>query len=319
MPFPWTLQRYILKEMGKTFLLATAALTGVLGLGGGVFNMIKLGEVTPGLLLGLMGLVCPVAAALTLPIAALFSSAATYGRLSADNEFVACRSSGINMHVLFLPTVVLSLASACVTFVLINFVIPGMVRNLNEFLGADVAGLIQQRLNRPRGLTLGGRYRIHADSSGVEKSDANHVVLHHVAFAELDGNDWVRFGTAREVHLNFDRQANRAWARLVDLSYYDRKQDDFVDGEEVLIPAHELPSAVPLKLRFLNLGELFHYRKNPGKWRIVRHRMQRLRMGVARWAVYDDLWDDWLDDQMFTLKDETVAYQVRSEGGGSAR
>ena len=64
-------------------------------------------------------------AALTLPIAVLFSATVTYGRLSADNEFVACRSSGINMHVLFLPTVVLSFVSACVTFVLINFVMPG--------------------------------------------------------------------------------------------------------------------------------------------------------------------------------------------------
>jgi len=68
---------------------------------------------------------------LTLPIAALFSAASTYGRLSADNEFVACRSSGINIHVLFMPALVLSLFSALVTFVFINFVIPGMVRNLN--------------------------------------------------------------------------------------------------------------------------------------------------------------------------------------------
>ena len=112
MTFPWTLQRYIFREMGKTFLLTVVALTAVLGLGGGVLNMIKLGEATPGQLLRLMGLVVPIAVALTLPIAALFSAAATYGRLSADNEFVACRSSGINMHTLFLPTVVLSVVSA---------------------------------------------------------------------------------------------------------------------------------------------------------------------------------------------------------------
>ena len=151
---PWTLHKYIFREMGKTFLLTAAALTGILGLGGGVLEMIELGEVTPGQLVRLMGLVLPVAAALTLPIAALFSAAATYGRLSADNEFVACRSSGINLHVLFLPTVVLSLASAVVTFAFINFLIPGMVRNLNQFVGADVGAFIQQRLNRPRGITL---------------------------------------------------------------------------------------------------------------------------------------------------------------------
>ena len=46
MPFPWTIQRYIFREMSKAFVLAAIALTGVLGLGGGVMNMIKLGEVT---------------------------------------------------------------------------------------------------------------------------------------------------------------------------------------------------------------------------------------------------------------------------------
>ena len=141
MPFLWTLQRYVFREMGKTFLLTAAGLTGVLGLGGGVLEMIKLGEVTPGQMGRLMLLVLPIAAALTLPIAALFSAAATYGRLSADNEFVACRSGGINLHVLFLPALVLSLAAAAVTFTFTNFAIPGMVRNLNTFIAGDVGAM----------------------------------------------------------------------------------------------------------------------------------------------------------------------------------
>ena len=151
MSLPMVLLRYILREMSKVFLLTALALSAILGLGGGLLKVIKLGEMTPGQLLWLMALVLPVAAALTLPIAALFSASATYGRLSADNEFVACRSSGINMHVLFLPTLALGLASATVTFLFINFLIPGMVRNLNEFVAMDVGAMIQQRLKRPRG------------------------------------------------------------------------------------------------------------------------------------------------------------------------
>ena len=143
-PFPWTLQRYIFREMGKTFLLAAIALTGVLGLGGGVMEMIELGEVTPGQLVRLLGLVLPVAAALTLPIAALFSAAATYGRLSADNEFVACRSSGINLHLLFLPSPVLRLASAVVTFCCIYFLFPGRGRCLHECVSGDLGALCHE-------------------------------------------------------------------------------------------------------------------------------------------------------------------------------
>ena len=38
----WTLQKYIFREMGKSFLLTAVGLIVVLGLGGGVMNMIEL-------------------------------------------------------------------------------------------------------------------------------------------------------------------------------------------------------------------------------------------------------------------------------------
>ena len=99
MGYPWLLQRYLFRDLRNTFLLTSVALTGVLSLGGGVLNTVRLGDVTPAQFGHLMLLVVPVAAALTLPVAALFSAASTYGRHAADQEFVACRSAGINLHV----------------------------------------------------------------------------------------------------------------------------------------------------------------------------------------------------------------------------
>jgi len=311
---PWTLQKYIFREMGKTFLLTAAALTGILGLGGGVLEMIELGEVTPGQLVRLMGLVLPVAAALTLPIAALFSAAATYGRLSADNEFVACRSSGINLHVLFLPTAVLSLASAVVTFAFINFLIPGMVRNLNEFVGSDVGTLIQQRLNRPRGITLGGRYRIYADDSAVDLAQSDHVVLSRVAFVEVDGEEWVRYGTARQINLRFDRDEARlrASGSMSGLSFYDRRAGRFADLAEQSIPPNELPTLLPPQIKFLTLGELFHYWADPSRWHQVAEALDRLRTSIGKRLVYDELLADWKDDKHLSLSDTAARYTVRA-------
>jgi len=315
---PWTLQKYIFREMGKTFLLTAAALTGVLGLGGGVLEMIKLGEATPGQLLRLMGLVLPVAAALTLPIAALFSATATYGRLSADNEFVACRSSGINLHVLFLPTAVLSLASAAVTFAFINFLIPGMVRNLNEFVGADIGAFIQQRLNRPRGMTLGGRYRIYADDSVVDLAQSDRVVLNRVAFVEVDGEEWVRYGTARQISLRFDRDEARlrASGSMSGLSFYDRRAGRFADLAEQSIPPNELPTLLPPQIKFLTLGELFHYWADPSRWHQVADAFARLRTSIGKRLVYDELLVDWKDDKTMALSDAAGRYMVRATEAG---
>ena len=207
MPFLWTLQRYILREMGKTFLLTVIALTAILGLGGGVLQVIKLGAVTPAQLARLILVMMPLSIVLTLPIAALFSASATYGRLAGDNEFVACRSSGINLLVLFLPAILLGLASAMITFVLSNFVIPGMVRNLNEFLFADVGTLLQRRLDSPRGIALAG-YRLHADEFWVDPEDPNRFGLFDAAFVERGETGWSRLGTAREVSLVLHRDGN---------------------------------------------------------------------------------------------------------------
>ncbi len=314
LPMPWTLQKYIFREMGKTFLLTAATLTGILGLGGGVLEMIELGEVTPGQLVRLMGLVLPVAAALTLPIAALFSAAVTYGRLSADNEFVACRSGGINLHVLFLPTVVLSLASAVVTFAFINFLIPGMVRNLNEFVGADVGSLIQQRLNRPRGITLGGRYRIYADDSAVDLAQSDRVVLSRVAFVEVDGEEWVRYGTARQINLRFERDQTRlrASGSMSGLSFYDRRAGRFADLAEQSIPPNELPTLLPPQIKFLTLGELFHFWSDPSLWHQVADAFARLRTSIGKRLVYDELLADWKDDKKLALSDAVGQYAVRA-------
>lgn len=308
------MQRYILREMGRIFLLASLALTAMLGLGGGVMNMIELGDVSPAQLLRLLGLVLPVAAALTLPVAALFSAAATYGRIAADNEFIACRSGGINLHVLLLPTALLGLISALTTFAFTNFVIPGMVLNLNEFISADIGSLIQRRLNRPRGITLGGRFRIHTDHTVIDAKEPNKVHLHRVVFVEVDGDEWVRFGTAREVSLEFKREQHRVrtagW--MTGLSYYDRKLGQFVEEGEQIIPPNDLPALVPLEIKFLKLGELLRYWHHPDDWREVRSELRRLRMAVGRAMVHQAMWEDWRRDQVIHLRDDQGWFEVRS-------
>ena len=106
-----TLQKYIFREMGKTFLLTAIGLTAVLSTCGGAANILPLESLSAKQTLFLMALVVPTSAAFTLPIAALFSATITYGRLAADNEFTAVRSGGINIHVLFLPCLLISLVS----------------------------------------------------------------------------------------------------------------------------------------------------------------------------------------------------------------
>jgi lipopolysaccharide export LptBFGC system permease protein LptF len=314
MPNPRILHRYIFREMGKTFLLTTVALTGVLTLGGGVIDMMKLGEITAQQFLQLMLLILPVVVSLALPIAALFSATATYGRLSADNEFVACRSSGINLHVLLLPAFLLSLCSALVTFSFSNFLIPSMVREIEELVTADPKTWIESRLSQPRGIPLGKGYRLHADRHAVLPEE-DLVVLDHVAFIEGDADEWDRCGTARQVVLQFTQNdAQLALSmHMHGVLFFDQQQQSMVSIEDQPVDYGLMPSLLPRKLKFLKLPELVHYWRHPDQWVKVRERMDRLRLEAGRWHVYDRLWQDWQQDNVITLAD--MAREERTLGG----
>lgn len=314
---PWTLQRYIAKEMGKTFALTAIGLMAVLGLGGGVVQMVQLGgELSPTQLVRLLWLVLPVALALTLPMAALFSAASTYGRLSADNEFVACRAGGINLLVLLAPPLVLSVVCALVTFAFFNFLIPRLIRDMDELVTSDIAGIVQQRLNRPRGIGLAdGRYRLCADGTRVEPTAPNRLQLQHVAFVELDGDAWGRVGTARQVALAF-RQGDpglRVSARMFGLSYYDPVERQIAQVDEFDLGTDDLPAAVPPQLKFLTLADLLRYRADPMSWREVQDAFVRLRRDVSKWMVREDLLKQWQAGGAFALEDHDTRWTVAAK------
>jgi lipopolysaccharide export LptBFGC system permease protein LptF len=258
-------------------------------------------------------LVLPPAAALTLPVAALFSAAAAYGRMSADNEFVACRSSGINLNILFLPALALSVGSALITFCLIGFVIPSMLRNLSDFLAEDVPILLQQKLENPTGLNLPG-YRLFARRSAVESGETDRVILEGVSFIQVSDEQWSRYGTAEALYAEFENTDDemQVAAKLVGLSLFDREAGRFIDLAEQPI-AVSRPPLGRIEIKFLNLLELWHYFRRPGEWREVESGMTQLRLASARRLVNDRILSDWAADKTFELADADARYVVQAQ------
>jgi lipopolysaccharide export LptBFGC system permease protein LptF len=289
----WTLQTYIFREMGKTFLLTAIGLIAVIGLGGGVMNMIELDGIGALQLLKIVGLILPVAATLTLPIAALYAATVTYGRLSADNELVACRSGGINIHVLFLPTLVISLLSAASSFVFINFVIPNMIRNLDRFVGDDLPRIIKQQLSTAERFSLRDKFVIHADRTSLERTDDGKPVLRlsGVAFTEMDDGAWVRFGTARSILIAFGKRDGLPTlaADMYGISLYDAQRHGFADSEHQVVGESTIPRRLPIKVKWLTLAGLLEYGGKPETFPAVEEQLERLRGGMARGLFFAEL------------------------------
>ncbi len=111
-----TLHSYAARELLKTFLMTSVTLTVLVVMGGGVANLDR-GDGAGALEnQKIYQFLTPVAITLILPVASLFSAAITYGRMSADNEVLACSAAGINIHRLLLSAFWLGLFVTAFTY-----------------------------------------------------------------------------------------------------------------------------------------------------------------------------------------------------------
>jgi len=141
-----TLHAYILRELLKTFGLSVLALTALFALGGGLYNVMRVEGVTAGDLFTVLPMLLPIVITLTMPVAALFAATMAYGRAAADNELVACRAAGVNVHRLFFSAILLSVFVALFTVVSVNLVIPRFMKQIEYFARGNVRDLAFHRL-----------------------------------------------------------------------------------------------------------------------------------------------------------------------------
>ncbi len=111
------IDRYILKGLLASFLIGLFSLTLVLL----VHQLLRLLSLVLDRGAGLISVVrvflflLPSFLLLTIPMAMMLASVATFNRLSSDNEVTALRAAGVGFHQLLRPTFLFSLAAALLT------------------------------------------------------------------------------------------------------------------------------------------------------------------------------------------------------------
>jgi lipopolysaccharide export system permease protein len=141
-----TLHGYVLRELLKTFALTLVALTALFTMGGGLYNVLRYEGISTGDLFGFIPMLIPIVLTLTMPVAALFAATMVYGRLAADNELLACRAAGVNIHRLFLSALLLAVFVASFTLLFGDLIIPDFVRRLDHYARANLRDIAYQKL-----------------------------------------------------------------------------------------------------------------------------------------------------------------------------
>lgn len=281
-----TLHSYVLRELLKTFGLALAALSVLFTMGGGLYNVVRFEGVSAGDVLAFVPMLLPVVVTLTMPMAALFAATMVYGRLAADNELLACRAAGLNVHKLFLSVGLLAVFVAAFTLLVGNFVIPGFVHGMEDFARRNLRDLFAQQLQHKgfvhRGKTGEDRYTVTAErvegvspaalqGKGFEVADGLHyLLLTSPTFLSVNAHgDLWRFMVARHVLCVFDTRASPLAVTL-----HVRDGWDFEVGKSAAAIAQQqfgplaVPIPTPFRMSFADLRWLWRWRQRP--WEVPR-------------------------------------------------
>jgi lipopolysaccharide export system permease protein len=141
----------ILAELVKVFLMSLVALTGMFLLAGLVQEASQKG-LSPGQIMMAIPLIIPNTLPFTIPATTLFATCVVYSRLSADNEVLVLRTTGVNIYHLLWPALILGAGTTAITAGLYYHTIPRSQQLLREQLFHDAEGIIYGMLKREGGL-----------------------------------------------------------------------------------------------------------------------------------------------------------------------
>ncbi len=196
----FTLHRYIFRELFRAFLLAAVALTLILSLGS-ILQPVQEYGVGPRQVVHLMGYFLPITLTFVLPMAALFAGALVYGRFTSDNEFDACRASGISVLNLVYPGLALAIAVAIANLILSFYVMPVFVQRAEASIKADAKQILFRNIQRRRYYALPPeeKYLIYADRANLHNDTLSGVIL-----AQMENSEIKEITTAEAAKIIFD-------------------------------------------------------------------------------------------------------------------
>lgn len=298
---PWTLYRYILRELLKVLVLTTSVLVVVLSFGAAIGPMAD-GLLGPVTLVKFVIYTMPTVLGFALPFAGAFSATVVFHSMAKDNEILACRAGGMSYSRIFAPVAALGLVLMMVLLLLSNTVVPGFWKAAKKTVEGDVLGVLVSQLNQNRPYMLGSNGMVlYADAAEVRKPPANSSVgnLTAVQFIVMTGVAIGQYDKETEQVVN-DTTASTASAllvrdengksyislQLIDPVIFEAQSDQaqafgqsgkFETDQPILLPDPISDEAV-----FFTLQDLMRLKRNPQDFDQVREAQGDLTAAVSR-------------------------------------
>jgi lipopolysaccharide export system permease protein len=141
----------VLLELSKVFVLSLIGITGILLMAGIIAEASQQG-LGPMQILAAIPLLVPSTLPYTIPATTLFATCVVYGRLAADNEILAIKTSGVNVLHVVKPGLILGVTMSLCTLALYYNVIPATHRMLRLMAFHNVEELLYTLLRRDQAI-----------------------------------------------------------------------------------------------------------------------------------------------------------------------
>ncbi|MFI4912062.1 MAG: LptF/LptG family permease [Sedimentisphaeraceae bacterium JB056] len=249
-----TLHRYIVKDLLKTFLLATVGLTVVLSLGS-ILQPAQEYGVSPAQALLLIVYFIPVILTFVMPISALFAAALTYGRFASDNELDACRASGVSTLNLMLSALMLAVLVSVANLLLNFYVVPHFISKTEQNIKANVRNIVFRSIEKQ------GYYDFSDSSRGsntyilADKVDLNEDVLLGVNILQTKGGKAKSLTSVSQADVDFESTDSYNYISAVAQDVYQADASGVIYSQKLPIKGKFAPLLLD-NIRFKKLSDL---------------------------------------------------------------
>ncbi len=264
----FTLHRYIFTELLKVFAVTTAALTIILSLGSTIAPIQRYG-VAPAQILSVLIYFMPITLTFVLPISAMFASSLVYGRLASDNEFDACRASGISLTTVIYPGLSLAILVAITTLVLSFYVVPDFVHRAERTIKDNAKQILFRNIQRK------GYYELPSDGDRKYVIRADHAnpdedILIGVTITETRGTKVTQVITAESALIRIESRDRYNEVTVLARESYQISPDGEQSYSAQLMVASGFPSLLSDKIKFQKIAEIKKIRANMMNFNPVR-------------------------------------------------
>lgn len=292
---PWTLYKYILRELLKLLSLTTAVLVVVMSFGAAVQPMSD-GQLSAGLLVKFVLFTAPTVLGFALPFAGAFASTLVFIRMAGDNEILACSASGISYLRVLAPVLALGLVLTGGMLYLANYVVPSFYRMAERTVQSDVISLLVSQLNQQQAFQFPGQdVVVYADSAiefdplptpGSLLPMTQLVELQGVVVGETDGSGTILQDTTAknavlQIYGNGETEDSWGVFQLTNVVRYAPTTGVLMRLAFTEFGPLKLESPFSDNPKFLSAKDLRKYEREPERFSNIRDRIQGLASAMA--------------------------------------